>query len=62
LINDYSNRGENQLYWDIVPNGFDAKIKNVTAELIFPKPYPELRTEDVLITVNGRTATADNFN
>ena len=62
LINDYSNRGENQLYWDIVPDGFDAKIKNVTAEIIFPKSYPELRTEDVLITVNGRTSTADNFN
>ena len=62
LINDYANKWENQLYWDIVPSEFDAKIKNLTAEIIFPKPYPELRTEDVLVTVNGRTSTADNFN
>jgi hypothetical protein len=28
---------------------------------MFPKAYPDLRSEDVLITVNGKTATADSF-
>ncbi len=62
LINDYAWKGYTQLYWDILPQSFDTNVKSITAEIMFPKPYPELRAEDVLITINWKTSTADSLN
>ena len=61
FVNDYARRWYIQLYWDILPKDFDTNVKEITAEIMFPKAYPDLRSEDVLITINGKTATADSF-
>ena len=61
LVNDYAWKWYTQLYWNIIPENFNTRVKNLKAEIIFPKPYPEIRGEDVLITVNWTTTTADGF-
>ena len=61
LVNDYAWKWYTQLYWNIIPENFNTRIKNLKAEIIFPKPYPEIRGDDVLITINWTTSTADSF-
>ena len=61
LIRNFSWAGYAELYWNIVWYQFDTNINKVSAEIILPDTYTWFTSKDFLITTNGTTKTAEEF-